>query len=101
MKHSRILLIDHDGEDIESVTHSLINLGIGSTVVARSEYEALEDIKNRNPELIIMNITESGLNRSLVLARRIRSGHNKPILYLASNSENCLLYTSPSPRDSV
>ena len=83
MKHSRILLIDHDGEDIESVTHSLINLGIGSTVVARSEYEALDDIKNRNPELIIMNITESGLNRSLVLARRIRSAHNKPILYLS------------------
>ena len=91
MKHSRILLIDHDGEDIESVTHSLINLGIGSTVVARSEYEALDDIKNRNPELIIMNITESGLNRSLVLARRIRSGHNKPILYLAPNSEKSSL----------
>ena len=36
MKHSRILLIDHDGKDIESVTHSLINLGIGSTVVALS-----------------------------------------------------------------
>ena len=91
MKHSRILLIDHDGEDIESVTHSLINLGIGSTVVARSEYEALDDIKNRNPELIIMNITESGLNRSLVLARQIRSGHNKPILYLAPNSEKSSL----------
>ena len=82
MKHSRILLIDHDGEDIESVTHSLINLGIGSTVVARSEYEALDDIKNRNPELIIMNITESGLNRSLVLARRIRSGHNLSLIHI-------------------
>ena len=73
MKLSRILLVDHDGGDLERITESIINLNMGPTVVARNEVEAIEDVNNRDPELVIMNICESGAARSVNLANKIKS----------------------------
>ena len=33
---------------------------MGPTVVARNEVEAIEDVNNRDPELVIMNICDQG-----------------------------------------
>ena len=94
MKLSRILLVDHDGGDLERITESIINLNMGPTVVARNEVEAIEDVNNRDPELVIMNICESGAARSVNLANKIKSNHQKPILYLAPKSEINLLQSA-------
>ena len=87
MKHSRILLVDQNGVDLEYVTRSLIDLGVGSPIVARNECEALDDINKRNPELVILNLNESGTMKSISLASKIRFSHRKPILFLTPDKE--------------
>ena len=81
-------------EGSERITESIINLNMGPTVVARNEVEAIEDVNNRDPELVIMNICESGAARSVNLANKIKSNHQKPILYLAPKSEINLLQSA-------
>jgi len=82
----------HDTEPVEQRI-SLVTLGVKELAIARAFYEALGWSGAQQPDDEIVFFQAGGMVFALWTSL---GGHGAPGIELA---HNCLLYTSPSPRD--
>ena len=68
-------------------------------VLAADGEAALRLYHQRDIDLLILDV-ELPILDGFTVARDVRNGNaHIPILFISGNSSDCLLYTSPSPRD--
>lgn len=86
MKENILIVEDQfiEANDLKSI---LENEGYSVCGIARSVAKALEIIKSKSPDIIIIDILLQGVPTGIDLARQIMS-QNIPFIYLSANSNN-------------
>ena len=99
MPTPRVFIVEDEvlvARDVQSRLEKLGYQVIGSA--ARGE-DAVTQVLNDLPDLILMDINLKGEMDGIEAANRIRAEVDLPIIFCTAYSNDCLLYTSPSPRD--
>ena len=103
---TNILIADDEPNQLELMSYNLETSGFG-TIKARDGKNALQLIEDHSPNLVILDWMMPIMS-GIDLCRTLRSRSETkqlPIIILSARSDDsdkslCLLYTSPSPRDS-
>lgn len=88
MKDSYVLVVDDDPDVLGTLTRALTRDGYQVSCVA-SGYEALEQLKQRTPDLIILDVVMPGLT-GIEVCKRIRSNdayNQVPVLFLSAHGQ--------------
>src|SRR5450756_2829376 len=100
---ARILIVEDEEPLTMLLRYKLEAEGYAVETAARGD-EADTRLKEMTPDLVVLDWMMPGLS-GIELCRRLRARPETchlPIIMLTARgeeSENCLLYTSPSPRD--
>jgi DNA-binding response OmpR family regulator len=88
VKDSYVLVVDDDPDVLGTLTRALTRDGYQVSCVA-SGYEALEQLKQRTPDLIILDVVMPGLT-GIEVCKRIRSNdayNQVPVLFLSAHGQ--------------
>ena len=102
LREARILVVDDSRELCRLVESICEQEGFSHVETAFSCREAEERIENGAADFLILDVNmpfEDGFS----FFQRIKTVLEKqriPVLFLSARDQDCLLYTSPSPRDS-
>ena len=92
------ILICDDERDIRNALRIYLT-GEGYAVCeADSGLAALELMQREEVQLVLMDIMMPGMD-GMTATAKLREQSNVPVILITAKSEDCLLYTSPSPRD--
>lgn len=91
MPKERILLVEDEALTAEDLKKSLNKFGYDIVGVVTSGMEALEQIPNMDPDLILMDIMLEGDMDGIETAAKIKEDFDVPIIYLTA-------YTDPETR---
>ena len=101
MVGKNILIVDDEAPIREMIVVALEMAGY-ECLEAENTTQAHAIIVDRKPDLILLDWMLPGTS-GIELARRLKRDEltgDIPIIMLTAKGEDCLLYTSPSPRDS-
>ena len=99
MQTKNILIIEDDADAAEVLEAYLLRENYAVRVAADG-LSGFELALRWQPDLILLDVMLPGLNGTEVLAKLRRSSEVPVIMVTAMGDTPCLLYTSPSPRDS-
>ncbi len=85
--HARILIVEDEGMIANHLASRLSIAGYEVTGIAQSAEEALTQIKERAPELILMDIHIKGLMDGIDAAAALRERYDVPVIYLTAHSD--------------
>ncbi len=88
MKKKKILVVEDDGIIASDIAESLENLGYEVVAIAASGEEALKMMKEKKPDLILMDIVLQGTMNGISAAGYARSKFKLPVVYLTSYSDD-------------
>lgn len=83
-----ILIVEDESLVALNIRHTLENRGYTVPPVASSGKDALDKIKQHNPDLVLMDIVLRGEMDGIEVAEQIRSSHDIPIVYLTAYSDD-------------
>ena len=94
---STLLVVDDDAELRELTGEYLAQQGSG--VVSAEDATSMDAIlAEQQIDLVILDLMLPGED-GLSIAKRLKAATSIPIIMVSAQGEDCLLYTSPSPRD--
>src|SRR5678815_3157125 len=93
----KLLLID-DEADVQYSFRRIFDSPAIEITTASSGEEGLRLIPKVNPDLVMMDVRMGGMSGLETLRRLRQSDAKLPVIIMTAYG--CLLYTSPSPRDS-
>ena len=93
----KILVVDDDPQIREIVTIALERASF-EVITAADAKLALIHADREHPDLIVLDVGLPEMD-GFDVCRKIRTTSDVPILFLTALDDDCLLYTSPSPRD--
>lgn len=85
--HAKILIVEDEGMIASHLASRLLIAGYDVTGIAQSAEEALTKIKERAPELILMDIHIKGLMDGIAAAAVLRERSDVPVIYLTAHSD--------------
>ena len=95
------VLIVEDEPAISDMERDFLEGAGYNPFIAENSEEALHMMRSEKIDAVILDVTLPGED-GFSLCRKLREITNVPILFAAARTEDsdiCLLYTSPSPRD--
>ena len=98
MSELSVLVVEDERSFAEALTLGLGREGFAVTVSSDGA-DALRRFDEVQPDIVLLDVmlpTLSGID----VCREIRTKSKVPIIMVSAKGEDCLLYTSPSPRDS-
>lgn len=87
----RILIVEDESIVAEDIQRSLENMGYSILSIVSSGEEAIEKVKENEPDLILMDIMLDGEIDGIEAADMIRSFSNIPIIFLTAYSDEKIL----------
>ena len=97
-KNKQILLVEDD-VNFGTVLRDYLQMNGYKVVLARNGLEGFEKFQKNEFDVCILDVMMP-YKDGFTLAKEIRSKDKSiPVVFLTAKSMNCLLYTSPSPRD--
>jgi PAS domain S-box-containing protein len=90
-KRVNILIVEDERIVAEDIRRSLQNLGYGSSSIVSSGEKAIDEAKEKSPDLILMDIVLKGKMDGIEAAGQIRSRFNIPVVYLTAYSDEIIL----------
>ena len=87
MTPARILVVEDEFIIGEHLRRLLRELGHTDSGLVGSGEEALERVRTRRPDLILLDIGLSGAMDGFETARRVRSEHQIPIIFLTGSTD--------------
>lgn len=81
---AKVLVVDDDPEIVSFIRRGLAFEGY-SVETARDGYEALEKARDREPDLVVLDIMMPGID-GLEVSKRLRQGSDVPILMLTAKA---------------
>ncbi|MGB7969014.1 MAG: PAS domain S-box protein [Methanobacterium sp.] len=90
MSKIKILLVEHDKSEAKELQSTLEHLGYDVPYIVSTGEEAVKQVLNNSPDLILMNILSNGDMDCIEAASHIKK-FNIPIIYLTIPSENCMI----------
>jgi len=93
-KPATILVVEDEGIIAEDLAASLRKMGYDVPLTANSGEEALTLMEARPPDLVLMDVRLRGGMDGVEAARRIRSRHRLPVIYLTAYADDVTLRRS-------
>ena len=87
MSGTKILIVEDEGLVAEEIRSRLRNLGYEPAGVARSGPEALDLVRDRKPDLVLMDIRLQGPMDGVEAAAEIAAASNVPVVYLTAHTD--------------
>ena len=91
MSKTQILIVEDDRIVAEGIQHSLHNFGYGVAAIVSSGTEAINTIKDKKPDLVMMDIVLKGRMDGIEAAERIRAHLDIPVVYLTAYADEKVL----------
>ncbi len=88
MGTKKILLVEDEPVIGLDIKKTLLDLGYEVPDIILSGEEALRDIEDLNPDLILMDIRLSGAMDGIETVKQIQQKFDKPIIYLSAHTEH-------------
>jgi len=86
-KGLKILIVEDEQIVAEDIRHSLLNMGYSVSGIAGSGREALRQMKNSVPDLVLMDIILRGRMNGIETAEKIRAQYDIPFIYLTAHAD--------------
>src|SRR5664279_1455574 len=96
---SSVLIVD-DEPKIRSALRQALEREVGTIFEASNGRDAISIAEQKRPAVVIIDLGLPDME-GIDVCRTIRAWSSVPILVLSARTEDCLLYTSPSPRDGL
>jgi len=87
MAKTQILVVEDEGIVAEDIKKSLQALGYGVSGVVPSGEEAIKEVKENKPDLVLMDIVLKGEINGIDAADQIRFRFNIPVIYLTAYAD--------------
>lgn len=87
MEKKEILIVEDERIVAEDIKNSLQNLGYIVSGIVSSGEEAIKNVSENNPDLVIMDVKLEGDMDGIEAADQIRSFANIPIVYLTAHAD--------------
>lgn len=91
MKKQKILVVEDEGIIAWDISDKLISIGFEDNQIVSSGLEAIEEVNNFNPDLILMDINLNGNMDGIEAANAIQKDHKIPIIFLTAYSDDITL----------
>lgn len=88
---SKILTVEDEGIVAANLKVSLQNLGYHFVTNVRSGEEAIEQVKQTHPDLVLMDIVLDGQMDGIEAAKKIELNYGVPVVYLTAYSDKEIL----------
>lgn len=91
MAMTKVLIVEDDKPMAMLVQKYLKELGMEPTGAVSSGEEALSSIQDKEPDVILMDISIEGEVDGITLANQISSDHKIPIIFTSATSEDAIV----------
>lgn len=88
MNEVNILIVEDVSITALEIKKSLIQMGYSVTDIASSYDDALQSIKRKKPDIILLDIDLKGKKNGIELAKTIRENSSMPFIYLTSDNND-------------
>ncbi|MGB9936144.1 MAG: response regulator [Methanobacterium sp.] len=96
-----IIILEDDSSTVSDLKTILSSLGHNVVAVISSGEEAIKQTKELNPDLILIDIKLKGKMSGIEVAKKIKSIHQTPIIFLTIFIKNCLNKSLQLPEDAI
>jgi signal transduction histidine kinase len=86
-----ILIVEDEAVVAEDLQESLAELGYDAFAIAASSDEALRQVVERCPDLVLMDIRIQGTRDGIETAATLRATHDVPIVYLTAHADDATI----------
>ena len=91
MFRAKVMIVEDERIVAEDIRRSLQNLGYGISSIVSSGEKAIDEAKEKSPDLVLMDIVLKGKMDGIEAASQIRSCFNIPVVYLTAYSDDIIL----------
>ncbi|MBN1316533.1 MAG: response regulator [Anaerolineales bacterium] len=91
MTASKILIVEDESIIAEDMKQSLTELGYHIPAVAYSGMEAIKNVEQFEPDVVLMDIVMPGEMDGIEAASEIRSKYNVPVIFVTAYADDTLL----------
>ena len=91
MAKKQIMVVEDESIVAEYIRRSLQNMGYSVSSVVSSGAKAIEEVKDKSPDLVLMDIVLEGEMDGIEAAKHIRSRFNIPVVFLTAYSDENIL----------
>ncbi len=96
MASSKVLIVEDNRIVAEDLQTSLEKLGFDVTGIVSDGSEALGSVKEKMPDLVLMDIVLRGEMDGIATAEQIKTRFNVPVVYLTAHSEEAVFERAKS-----
>ena len=98
MTKTRVMVVEDERIVALNLQQRLTKLGYEITTLVASGGQALHEIENNTPDIILMDVNIEGDIDGIETVARIPEHHNIPVIYLTAYSEEATLQRARSTR---
>ena len=91
MAKTKIMIVEDDRIVAKDIENTLKDLGFYISSIVSSGEEAIDKIKEKSPDLVLMDIVLKGEMDGIEAASHIRTQFNIPVVYLTAHADKDLL----------
>jgi PAS domain S-box-containing protein len=91
MSQAQVMIVEDERIVAEDIRRSLENIGYGISSIVSSGEKAIDEAKEKSPDLVLMDIVLKGKIDGIEAAGKIRSRFNIPVVYLTAYSDDIIL----------
>jgi len=91
MSRAQLMIVEDERIVAEDIRRSLENLGYKVLSVVSSGEKAIEEAKEKSPDLVLMDIILKGKMDGIEAAGQIRTRFNIPVVYLTAYSDDIIM----------
>jgi len=96
-----ILVVEDDSNTILDLSTILVELGHRVVSVVSTGEEAIQKVRDLNPDLILINIKLKGQISGVEAAKKIENLYKIPIIFIIVFIKNCLNKSLQLPEDAI
>jgi PAS domain S-box-containing protein len=91
MEKAAVFIVEDESIVAEDIRQTIENLGYSVSGIARSGEDALEKIRETQPDLVLMDIHLAGAMDGIEVARQVHELFKIPVIYITAHADDELL----------